>query len=169
VVPNSGESGEDRQELADLYRRQRAVALYDMQVYVPIDDAVERGYLDDTFVRTALYRFEDDEAAATWVEEAPGTASPDTPPLTSLAPLGDGVSGFELTHVRGTVEPVSASGYTLYVRVGSEVALVQVAKPAGIDLADVEALAAMQVECLVARSCPTTIPVPPPFLTPSGS
>ena len=53
-----------------------------------------------------------------------------------------------------------ATGFRVYVRVGSEIAVVEYASVAGATLADIEALVAAQIACLEAVVCPAAAQLP---------
>lgn len=112
-----------------------------------------------------LYRFPSEDDAATWLADQPGPtlASPDSgyvdvADVTGVDALGDEsrifAYGFPLD------DTTTARGYAVFVRVGEIVARVQVDSLPEAPRDAVIQLAEAQVDCLVAGSCPASLPVP---------
>jgi arylsulfatase A-like enzyme len=128
---------------------------------------------DDVRYLALLYRFDGEQAAADWLQTGAERAA--TAPNVAAATTVDGaptVGDESLTVALSTAREgeETGRGYLTYLRVGAEVAQVQLVGLSDVPLTAVAELARAQAACLGARACPTMVPPPaglPPPATPA--
>lgn len=119
-----------------------------------------------------LYRFPDPDAASAWLRSAPEQLFADPGSFLELALVEEaGIVGDEsrtMSYAFPVSDPVTTRGFRVYARVANEVARVQLDAEREVSLAQVEAIARVQVACLAMPVCADAAPIPSDLL-PSGS
>jgi len=110
-----------------------------------------------------LYRFNDSAAAAAWLEGAPDLLFAEPGSFLDLGRVDDapvlGDASATISYAFPASDTVTTHGYRVYVRVGNEVARIQLDGEPEVTLDVVEALARAQVACLGASACEGPPPI----------
>lgn len=111
-----------------------------------------------------LYAFPGEEEAEAWLAGLPERIDQDPlpgyltfAPVEDASEVGDGSAAYSFDRRQGEE---TVGGFRYYVRVGAQVAALELAGPVEIPLDAVQGLAEAQAACLGAGSCPEAAPLP---------
>ncbi|HEY8446774.1 MAG TPA: SH3 domain-containing protein [Thermomicrobiales bacterium] len=153
AVPLFSESEEEAEE-----RDERHAAAGITDIY-----RLEAESDDGSYAYSAtLARFADAESAGAWLQETPDRLAADPGPLAAITAMSGTTIGDEsLTFsYEYPLDGVAARGYLIVARVDAQVATIRLDALPEAPLSAVEELAAVQVDCLAAGSCPESREIP---------
>ncbi|HEU0116549.1 MAG TPA: hypothetical protein VFQ80_17795, partial [Thermomicrobiales bacterium] len=117
----------------------------------------------DTRYLTDLYRLPSADAAGAWMQtvadrakRAPNVAS--VAPIAGAPSFGDESAALALTIDRN--DKTIGHGVAVFVRIGADIAQIEITAPGDVPIAPVATLASAQVSCMQAGACPNRLPVP---------